>query len=176
MTDDQLDENLKPDLDDHENIQQFVCFKLADEEYAIDINLIQEVVHIVNITPIPQMPDFCQGVINSRGSVIPLFDLRKKFGLAHQEVNEDTSVLVASVEGTTISIIVDEVLDNVRFDSRNIDPAPSVAMSIERECVQGLGEMEGRMIIILDLIKLHEFIMSDINEFNGEVIDPIEKV
>jgi len=146
-------------------IRQFVCFKLADEEYAIYIKLIQEVLHVQKITSVPQMPDFCLGVINSRGNIIPVFDLRKKFHLSDKSFTPDTRILVALIDNVAISVIVDEVLDNIKFDMSKIDPAPTVRMKIDREYIEGLGELKDRMIIILDLIKMHDFIKKDIANY-----------
>ncbi len=143
-------------------IKQFVCFKLANEEYAIDIQLVQEVVKIHKMTSIPQMPEFSLGVINNRGNIIPVFDLRKKFHLSDKPFGPETRLLVASVDNTVISLVVDQVLDNVKFDMSQVDPAPAVKMNVDREYIQGLGELEGRMIVILDLQKMHEFIMKEI--------------
>ncbi len=147
-------------------IKQFVCFKLANEEYAIDIQLIQEVVKIPKITDIPQMPSFCLGVINSRGNIIPVFDLRRKFRLPDREFTSETRILSASIDGTMISLVVDQVLDNVKFDMTQVDPAPSVKMNIDREYIHGLGELEGRMIVILDLLKMHEHMLKEIIDFS----------
>ena len=144
------------------NIKQFVCFKLANEEYGIDIQSIQEVVKVPKMTGIPQMPDFCLGVINSRGNIIPVFDLRKKFYLADNGFNTDTRILVASIDNEAVSFVVDKVLDNVKFDMAQIDPAPTVKMNIDREYIQGLGELEDRMIVILDLDKMHANIMAEV--------------
>ncbi|MCD4780381.1 MAG: chemotaxis protein CheW [Candidatus Omnitrophica bacterium] len=156
-------------LDFHEDndVLQLVCFKLAEEEYAIDINLIREVILVPKITPVPQMPAFCLGVINNRGSVIPVFDLRRKFYLQEKEFDGNTRILVAYIDHQIISMVVDEVLDNIKFESTLIDPAPSVKMKIEREYIQGLGEVENRMIIILDLAKMHEFIKQEIGIGQG---------
>jgi len=147
-------------------IKQFVCFKLANEEYAIDIQLIQEVVKIPKITDIPQMPSFCLGVINSRGNIIPVFDLRRKFKLPNREFSSETRILSASIDGTMISLVVDQVLDNVKFDMSLVDPAPTVKMNIDREYIHGLGELENRMIVILDLEKMHEHMMKEIIDFS----------
>lgn len=144
------------------SIKQFVCFKLASEEYAIDIQLVQEVIKVPKITLIPQMPPFCLGVINNRGAIIPVFDLRKKFQLADKVFSAETRLLVASIDNTAISLVVDRVLDNVKFNMAEVDPAPSVKMNIDRAYIQGLGELEGRMIVILDIQKMHDFIMQEI--------------
>ena len=157
-------ETNQPTLQENQTIiKQFVCFKLANEEYAIDIQLIQEVIKIPKITLIPQMPDFCMGVINNRGVIIPVFDLRKKFHLSDKAFGHETRLLVASIDETVISLVVDQVLDNVKFDMNQIDPAPAVKMNIDREYIEGLGELEGRMLVILDLQKMHEFIMREIS-------------
>ncbi|MEI8011732.1 MAG: chemotaxis protein CheW [Candidatus Omnitrophota bacterium] len=148
-------------------VKQFVCFKLANEEYAIDIQLIQEVIKVPKITNIPQMPEFSLGVINSRGIIIPVFDLRKKFCLSDKAFTHETRILVASIDNVPISLVVDCILDNVKFNMAEIDPAPTVKMNIDRAYVQGLGELEGRMIVILDLEKMHDNVMAEIAAFNA---------
>lgn len=146
-------------------VQQFVCFKLAEEEYAVDIRLIQEVIKIPKITPIPQMPEFCLGVINCRGNIIPVFDLRKKFHLSDKPFDSNTRLLVALIDNVAVSVVVDEVLDNIKFNMAQLDPAPTVKMKIEKEYIRGLGELKDRMIIILDLIKMHDFVKNEIREY-----------
>ena len=158
----QVEELSMMDQETDADIQQFVCFRLAKEEYAINIQLIQEAIKVPNITPVPQMPDFCLGVINSRGNVIPAFDLRKKFHLNEKEFDSNTRILVAAVDGVSISLIVDEVLDNIRLSARQIDPAPTVKMRIEGEYISGLGELDKRMIAILNLTKMHDFMKNEI--------------
>lgn len=143
-------------------VKQFVCFKLANEEYAIDIQLVQEVIKIVKITKIPQMPKFSLGVINNRGNIIPVFDLRKAFHIEDKPFSSDTRLLITIVDGTIISLVVDKVLDNVKFDMSQVDPAPQVKMNINRDYIHGLGELDNRMIVILNLAKMHESLMSAI--------------
>lgn len=149
------------DKDEQQKVEQFVCFKLASEEYAFDIKCVQEVIRVPRITPVPQMPDFCLGVINIRGNVVPLFDLRRKFHLTEKPFDSNTKILVAAIDNMLISMVVDEILDNIKLESAQIDPAPTVRMKIERDCIRGLGELEGRMIAILDLGKIHEVIKKD---------------
>jgi purine-binding chemotaxis protein CheW len=144
-------------------VKQFVCFKLANEGYAIDICFIQEVIKPSKITRIPQMPAFSLGVINNRGNIIPVFDLRKKFHLADNTFNAETRFLVATVDQVTISLVVDKVLDNVKFDMDKVDPVSQVKMNIDHNHVLGLGELDGRMIVILDLEKMHDSFMKDIS-------------
>lgn len=155
-------------IDDSANrdVVQLVCFKLANEEYSLDINLIQEVMRMTKITKVPQMPDFCLGVINSRGNIIPVFDLRKKFYLEEKPFDSDTRILVSNVNNMTVSFIVDEVLDNIKFDAAHIDPPPTVKMNISREYMKGIGQLESRMIVILDLDKMHDLILQEIESYN----------
>ena len=116
-------------------IRQFVCFKLADEEYAIDINNIQEVIRVCSITSVPQMPEFCLGVINVRGNVLPIFDLRKVFRLGDKAFDDKTKILIAHLEKDVISFVVDEILDNIKLESSYIDPTPTVKMKIDKNCI-----------------------------------------
>jgi purine-binding chemotaxis protein CheW len=132
-------------------IMQVVCFKLADEEYAFDITRVQEVIRLQPITEVPQMPDFVLGVVNIRGSVVPVFDLRKKFHLPEKKADDHTKILVVSVDNELISFIVDEILDNLKLDSAQLDPAPAIKMSLEKECVLGVGLVDDRMISVLDI-------------------------
>lgn len=135
---------------------QFVCFKLANEEYAVKIIDIQEVIRIGHITRIPQVPPFSLGVINLRGNIVSVFDLRSKLKLQQKPFDNNTKVIIANVDGEVFSFVVDQILENITLDSSQIDSAPSVKMAIDKECVAGLGELEGRMITILNLKKVHE--------------------
>ncbi|MCM8813027.1 MAG: chemotaxis protein CheW [Candidatus Omnitrophica bacterium] len=148
------------------DIREFVCFKLADEEYALDITNVQEVVRVPRITPVPQMPEFCLGVINIRGSIMPVFDLRKKFHLDVKEFDAKTKILVVIVDGVMISLVVDEVLEKLKLNAAAVDPAPIIKMKMEKEAVEGIGKVNGRMIVILFLPKIHEAIKLDISRFS----------
>ena len=145
-----------------DSIIQLVCFKLADEEYALKITDIHEVIRLKAITHIPQTPAFALGVINLRGSIIAVFDLRFWLKRPCRPFDHDTRIIVASVDGGQIfSFVVDAVLENVTLENSQIDPAPAVRMTMIKECVEGLGELEGRMITILNLKKVHEGIKKE---------------
>lgn len=162
------------DTKESEDVGQFVCFKLAEEEYALEIHCVREVIRVPRITPVPQMPDFCLGVINLRGNVIPLFDLRRKFGLQEKMFDDLTKILVASLSNVSIGFVADEVLENIKLDESQIDQTPPVKMKIEKECVRGIGELEGRMIIVLDMGKIHALIKKGIKskwQLTGENAD-----
>lgn len=145
-----------------EDIVQLVCFMFSNEQYAAEITDAREVIHVPRITPVPQMPDFALGVANMRGSIISVFDLRKKFGLPEKPFDDRTKLLIAGIKGVQIGFIVDEILDHVKIAASSIDPPPHVKMNIKRECIKGLGHLENRMIIILDMHKLSESIDEDI--------------
>jgi purine-binding chemotaxis protein CheW len=144
-------------------VLQLVCFKLAEEEYAVDITSVQEVIRVSALTPVPQMPDFVLGVINVRGNIIPVFDLRKEFRLPEKEVDDQSKIIILNVQSVSFGIIADHILDNVKLDKNLVDPAPEVKLRMNRECIKGLGEIGRRMIIILNLEKVNEVINSAID-------------
>ncbi len=147
---------------DGSDIFQFVCFRLGTEEYALNIMCVKEIMKVKPITSVPQMTDFTLGVLNVRGDIIPVFDLRKKFHLPEKPFDSLSRIVVANTEKFIIAFVVDEVLENIRFDITQIDPAPPVKMKIDRSCILGIGELVDRMIIILNLEKIHEEIMEEI--------------
>ena len=163
-----MEETITRDDVNAEDVLQLVCFKLAEEEYSVDITRVQEVIRVQKITPVPQMPGFVLGVVNIRGNVVPVFDLRKKFGLAMKEFDGLTKILVITIDNILISFIVDEILDNIKIEKKRIDPAPSVKMQIQKECVKGVGLIEERMIIILDLDQINDEINKEIDHFRKQ--------
>jgi len=145
-------------------VLQLVCFKLAGEEYAVNITSVQEVIRVPAITPVPQMPDFVLGVSNIRGTIVPVCDLRKLFRLPQKPGNGLAKILILEAGRARFSIIVDEVLDNIKLEKTLIDPAPDVKLKMEKACISGLGEVADRMIIILDVSKVSEVINSEIDK------------
>jgi len=142
---------------------QLVCFNLADEEYGVDINFVQEVIRVQKITPVPQMPPSVLGVINIRGNIVTVFDLRKQFGLPEKPFGEATKILVMRINKTTLGIIVDQILDNLKLESSQIDPAPDVHLRIDKECITGLGQTGDRMIIIVNLAAIDRMLRKEIS-------------
>ncbi len=155
----------KQDLTENDTeteILQLVCFVFADEEYAVDIINVQEVIRVQKVTYVPQMPDFTLGIINIRGNIIPVFDLRKKFGLREEALGEDSKMIVVDVNESKICFVVDRILNNVKMAVSSIAPTPNVKMKIKKECIRGIGKFDDRMIIILDLVRLNASILDDI--------------
>jgi purine-binding chemotaxis protein CheW len=136
------------------NNQQLVVFCLANEEYGVAIIQVQEIIRQPDITRIPGMPVFIEGVINLRGRIIPVIDLRKRFGLQLQELSDSTRVVVADAGGQTIGLVVDSVSEVVNLPKDQIDPIPPSIASIDAEYLSGVGKLEKRIIILLDLLKL----------------------
>ncbi|MGI6092008.1 MAG: chemotaxis protein CheW [Veillonellaceae bacterium] len=138
-------------LDDQE--LQLVIFRLAKEEYGLPITKVQEINRLVPITKLPQTPSFMEGVINLRGRIIPVVDLRKRFQLEVTGYDEDTRIIIVEVNGQTVGIIVDAVNEVVRLSADNIEPAPP-AFVLDARYINGVGKLEDRLLILLDIDKI----------------------
>ncbi len=132
---------------------QLVTFKLGDEEYAIDILKVQEVNRMVDITAVPNSIDYLEGVINLRGRVIPVINLRKKFGLSSKNLDTQSRIMVVDV-GTTVGLIVDSVSEVLRISPDTVEPPPHMTGSIESDYIRGIGKLHDRLLILLDIDKL----------------------
>lgn len=133
---------------------QLVVFKLGQEEYGIPITQVQEINRLTTPTKIPKAPVFVEGVINLRGKIIPVVDLRKRFGLAQEEHSEESRIVVADIAGNTIGVTVDSVNEVIRIPVANIEPTPSIATNIGSEYLSGVGKVNDRLLILLDLNKI----------------------
>lgn len=134
-------------------VLQLVTFKLGDEEYGIDILKVQEINRMTEITTMPKAPFSVEGVINLRGKVIPVVNLRKKFGLDIKEVDAQSRIIVVDI-GSTVGLIVDSVSEVLRISSDTIEPPPPLTGGIGSEYIMGIGKLEDRLIILLDIDKL----------------------
>lgn len=137
-----------------EDLLQLVSFKLGEEEFGVDILKVQEINRLVDITKVPRAPSFVEGVINLRGKVIPIIDLRKRFGLDMKERDKDTRIVVVDIEGSIMGMIVDAVSEVLRLPASTIEPAPEIATSIDSEYIRGVAKLEDRLLIFLDLSKV----------------------
>ena len=133
---------------------QFVTFEVEDEEFAIDILTVQEIIRMMQITRVPQSPPSVEGVINLRGQITPIVDLRKRFDLAAREHNNESRIVVVEVKGRVLGFIVDRVNEVLRVDSSIVQPAPELASSVESDYVRGVGKLDDRILILLDLERL----------------------
>ena len=137
-----------------DEIVQLVTFKLGNEEFALDILKVQEINRVVEITKVPKAPDFVEGVINLRGRVIPIVDIRKKFHLNIKEATKETRIIVVNIMNKTIGLIVDSVSEVLRINSSTIQPPPPLIAGLDSDYIKGVGKLDERLIILLDIDKI----------------------
>jgi purine-binding chemotaxis protein CheW len=131
---------------------QVVSFDLGDEVFAIDIFQVQEIIRMLEITKVPNTPVFVEGVINLRGKVIPVVDLRKRFHLPVKEDNPQERIIVAKIHNKPVGMIVDEVSEVLRFSRKTVEPTPSLlSEGIDSQSVAGVAKVQDRLLILLDL-------------------------
>jgi len=133
---------------------QLVTFEVASEEFAVDILSVQEINRMMDLTRVPQSPPEVEGVINLRGKIIPVVDLRRKFGMPTTERTETSRIVVIEVEKKVLGFIVDRVNEVLRITSDIVDPAPQLVCSIDSEFIAGVGKLPDRLLILLDIAKL----------------------
>ena len=145
--------DLKKDLDSRE-LLQLVTFRLGNEEFSLDILRVQEIIRHMELTRVPRTPDFVDGVINLRGRVIPVLDLRKRFGLPSEERTNETRIIVVDVDNKTVGLKVDAVSEVLRLPADTVEPAPAIVTGVESDYIKGVGKLEGRLLILLDVEKI----------------------
>ena len=151
---DGLDELWEDEDGDDAQKDKFLTFKIADEEFAIPIGHVIEIVGIQKITEVPDMPDFVKGVINLRGKVIPVMDVRLRFHLPSVAYDDRTCVVVVSVGNVTIGLVVDTVSEVVSIPESNISPPPRFSSATSGRYVSGMGKIGDAVKIIIDAEKL----------------------
>ena len=134
--------------------EQLVVFELANEVYGVDISRVQEIIRMATITKLPRAPEFVEGVINLRGKVIPVVDLKKRFGLEQGERSRASRIVVVDVGEHTIGMVVDAVSEVLRVPAEVVEPPSPVVTTIESDYIRGIAKLEGRLVILLDLDKV----------------------
>ena len=134
--------------------QEFLSFTLGQEAYGIDILKVQEIRSYEQPTTIANAPDFIKGVVNLRGIIVPIVDMRVKFNLDEANYNELTVVIVLNVAGRVVGMVVDGVSDVVQLAAEQIRPAPDFSSSFDVKYITGLGTVDERMLILVDIEKL----------------------
>lgn len=133
---------------------QFVGFSLSDVDYAFEIRRIQEIILMPPITKIPQMPVWIEGLINLRGSVIPVVSLRRRFDLEDRPTDDDTRIIVLNVGSKTVGVVVDSVSRVMKLSPDQIQPPPVTIDAIERSTIQGVARVEEKLVVILDVDRM----------------------
>jgi len=130
---------------------KFLTFILGKEVYGIEILKAREIIGLMDITTVPQTPEYMKGVINLRGKVIPVIDLRLKFGMPEEEHTQETCVIVVEVNNTSLGIIVDSVSEVSDINGGEIEDAPSFGQGIDTSFIMALGKVKDKIIILLDI-------------------------
>lgn len=136
------------------NERQLVVFELAKEIYGVDISQVQEIIRFQQITKVPKVPDFIEGVINLRGNVIPVIDLRKRFDFEQIDKTNATRIIVVEVEQYTVGMVVDAVSEVVRVNENSIEPPSNIIADIDSDYLSGVCKFNDKLIILLELSKV----------------------
>ena len=146
------------------DLKKYVGFKLAGEDFAVDIMVIEEIIRTINITPIPRSPEYVLGIVNLREKVIPIVSLRKKLNMPLLVDDDDTRVIISSINDRRIGFVVDSVSEVLSINTNDIDATPCVKNSNENH-LEGIARMGAAMIVIIDVLNL--FSQSEISEIEA---------
>jgi len=144
---------------DHAEVEQFlelVSFILGEEEFGVDILKIQEINKMLAITPVPDAPGYVKGVINLRGRIIPIVDLRCRFGFPEREPDKNTRIVVAELGGKIVGLVVDAVMEVMRISSSVFEPPPQFLTGAQSEYITAVGKLDDRLLLLLDLDRVLE--------------------
>jgi purine-binding chemotaxis protein CheW len=149
-----MDQNMEAGTETGANAGEYLTFTLGDEEYGIDILRVQEIRGYDAVTKIANTPDFIKGVINLRGTIVPIVDLRIRFNLGKVEYDAFTVVIILMVRDRVVGVVVDGVSDVITLQSNQINKVPEMVSTIETKYLVGLGTVDGRMLILVDIESL----------------------
>jgi purine-binding chemotaxis protein CheW len=136
-----------------EEILQIVSFHVGSEEFGLDILKVQEIIRFQQLTRVPNMPAYVEGVLNLRGKVIPVIGLRQRIGLERQTPTPTTKIVVASVKSEVLGFVVDSVSEVLRISSNSVEPTPRLGQA-RQKYVAGVGKLDNRLLLLLDLDQL----------------------
>ncbi len=135
-------------------VLQLVTFRLGSEEFSMDILKVQEIIRPMELTRVPRAPAFVDGVINLRGRVIPVMDLRRRFSMEPTEDTSEARIIVVELGGRTVGFKVDAVSEVLRLPVDMVEPPPSIVSGAEIDYIRGVGKLDDRLIMLLDVEKL----------------------
>ncbi|HOV98531.1 MAG TPA: chemotaxis protein CheW [Bacteroidota bacterium] len=143
--------NSQNELKQSDEILQLVSFNIGEEEFGVDILKVQEINRMLNVTRVPNAPEYVEGVINLRGKVIPVVDLRKRFGLPPKEHDKNTRIIVIELSGKTVGFVVDSVKEVLRIPKSVTEPPPALATNINADYITAVGKLDDRLLTLLDM-------------------------
>ena len=137
-----------------DELLQLVTFSIGEEEFGVNILKVQEIIRTMEITKVPRAPEFVEGVINLRGKVIPIIDLRRRFGLAPKGHDKNTRIIVIEINNIIVGFVVDAVPEVLRIPASTVEPPPPVVAVVVSDYISGGCYLQDRLLIMLDLDKL----------------------
>jgi purine-binding chemotaxis protein CheW len=149
-----------------EATEHVATFFLSKEEYGVDVRLVQEIIRVTEITQVPRAPEFIKGVINLRGRIIPVVDLKRKLGLGEVETSRQARIVVVEVRGRLIGLLVDGASQVLKLPVSSIEPAPEEVVSVDEHHIRGVAKLEARLIILVDLQRV---LAHELQEGSGQV-------
>lgn len=156
-----------------QELRQYLTFKLGEEVFALDVSQVREILDYIKITKVPQTPEYMCGVINLRGSVVPVIDMRLKFGLSKTEATVHTCIVVVEVnidsERTILGALVDSVQEVFELEPDDIEAPPKIGTHLKTEFIKGMGKREDKFIIILDIDKIFSVRELELLNANSEM-------
>lgn len=148
-------------MDAAKEVRQYLTFNLAEETFAVDVAKVREILDLVTITKVPQTPEFMRGVINLRGSVVPVVDMKLKFGIERTDKTVDTCIIVMEVtideETMVVGALADSVQEVVELQPAQIEPPPRIGMKLDIAFISGMGKIGDNFVIILDTDRIFTF-------------------
>ena len=148
------------------DLKGLVTFKVGEEEFGVDILSVETIIRMMEITKVPRSPEFVEGVINLRGSVIPIIDFRKRFKMKVREEGKDTRIIVTNLNAKQMGFIVDSVSEVLRIPVTAIVPPPPIVAGIDAEYINGVGKLDDRLLILINIDRL----------FSGQEKEVLSKV
>ncbi len=149
-----LDDELYDEDEEDAQKDKYLTFHLAKEDYGIEIRFVTEIIGIQRITKVPDMPDFVRGVINLRGKIIPVIDVRTRFRLEPKEYDDRTCIIVVNINDMAVGLVVDEVSEVANIPEDQVEPPPRTGRGDRGRFIKGMGKMEEDVKIILDVSRL----------------------
>lgn len=148
-----------PETSDNKQIHEYVIFELAGEHYAVDVSPVEEILRMAEITEVPHAPSFVEGIMNFRGNVMAVIDLRRRLGLSASEHTKNTRIMAVSLEAATVGMIVDAVSEVAEIPPEIVEPPSPILMDVNTDFLLGIAKMnsdgeEGKLVVILDLVKV----------------------